>query len=367
MNFLFLAGGAAINGMEIVLHSLMAGLNQRGHHAAAIVSGWNNGDYPRMLAASAIDYREIELGRIHLLRPNWTRGTYYSLPKAIADIRAFVAEVEPDWMIFSEPQSLLLCAHILPSVPKALYLHNRPERFLSHVLGGAMRRRIRRLICVSDFVAQCARKTPLRHAELTVVHNGIAAPQQDWPISAQLPVRLGIVGGLGPQKQHLVLVQAMARLKQRLPPGSFRLVIVGNKQGSYVNKVEARIAQLGLHDVVSWTGFVRDRDEIYGGLDILVAPAINEGFGLTVAEAAAYGRPAVAARSGAFPEVVQEGRTGLLFKPGDAGELALMLERLIVDGELRQRMGQAAQSYVRTAFTVEQMTERFIGALGGAA
>ena len=367
MNFLFLAGGASVNGMEIVLHSLMSGLNERGHRATAIVSGWNNGDYPRMLAASAIEYREIELGRIHLLRPNWTRGTYYSLPKAIEDIRAFVGQVEPDWMIFSEPQSLLLCSHILPSVQKALYLHNKPERFLTHVLGGAMRRRIKRLICVSDFVAACARKTPLRHAELAVVHNGIASPQQDWPISSQLPVRLGIVGGLGHQKQHLTLMQAVARLKQRLPPGSFRLAIVGNKQGSYVNKVEAKIAQLVLHDVVSWTGFIKDRDEIFGGLDILVAPAINEGFGLTVIEAGAYGRPAVAARSGAFPEVVQEGRTGLLFKPGDAGELALVLERLILDRELGHRMGQAARSYVQATFTVEQMTERFIGALGGLA
>ncbi len=367
MNFLFFAGGASVNGMEIVLHSLMAGLNERGHRAAAIVSGWNNGDYPRMLRDSAIEHREIELGRIHLLRPNWTRGTYYSLPKAIDDIRAFVGEVQPDWMIFSEPQSLLLCSYILPSVQKALYLHSRPERFLTHVLGGLIRRRIGRLICVSDFVAQCARKTPLRRAELAVVHNGISSPRADWPSSVQLPVRLGIVGGLGHQKQHLTLMQAVARLKGRLPAGSFRLVIVGNRQGSYVDKVEARIGDLGIQDVVSWTGFIKDRDEIYGGLDILVAPAINEGFGLTVAEAGAYGRPSVAARSGAFPEVVQEGRTGLLFKPGDAGELAQVLERLILDGELRRGMGQAARSFVRPTFTVDRMTERFIGALGGVA
>ena len=56
---------------------------------------------------------------------------------------------------------------------------------------------------------------------------------------------------------------------------------------------------------MSWTGFIKDRDEIYSGLDVLAAPAIDEGFGLTVAEAEAMA--VVAARSGAFPEVVQEG------------------------------------------------------------
>ena len=203
--------------------------------------------------------------------------------------------------------------------------------------------------------------------ETAIVHNGIPASQDDWPVSSQLPIRLGIVGNLNNQKQHITLLDAVERLKQRLPAGSFRLVIVGDRQGGYGNKVQAKIGELALQDLVSWTGFIKDRDEIYGGLDILVAPAIDEGFGLTVAEAAVYGRPSVAARSGAFAEVVQEGRTGLLFEPGDAGELALALERLILDGELRRQMGQAARSFVRATFTVDRMTERFVGALNGGA
>ena len=197
-----------------------------------------------MLGASAIEYREIELGpdpsaAAELDAP----GTYYSLPKAIEDIRAFVGQVEPDWMIFSEPQSLLLCSHILPSVPKALYLHNKPECFLTHVLGGAMRRRIKRLICVSDFVAACARKTPLRHAELAVVHNGIAAPPEDWPISSQLPVRLGIVGGLSPQKRDPYC------LRRRSAEAAPAAGIVSPRhraatgRGRYARAVEAKIGK----------------------------------------------------------------------------------------------------------------------------
>jgi colanic acid/amylovoran biosynthesis glycosyltransferase len=80
-------------------------------------------------------------------------------------------------------------------------------------------------------------------------------------------------------------------------------------------------------------------------------------------EAGAYGLPVVAARSGAFAEVVQEGRTGLLFEPGDVGALALALERLILDGDLRSRMGLAGRTQALQAFTVEKMVDDFVAAM----
>ncbi|MFI4999072.1 MAG: glycosyltransferase family 4 protein [Reyranellales bacterium] len=366
MNFLFFAGGTTVTGMEVVLLPLMARLNEIGHRAVGIVSGWNNGDYPGMLRASGIEYHEVELGRLYLLRPKWTRGTLESLPSAIAQIREIAAAVRPDWMILGEAQSLLLCTHILPHLKTALYLHSKPERlFANYFVGRSVCRRIDRLICVSEFVARCARETPLRRAEMAIVPNGIPIPKGEWPVSDNRPIRLGIVGNLNKQKQHLMLLQAIERLKRRMPAGSFRLLIIGDKQGRFANTVEAKIAELGVQDVVSWAGFVRNRDDIYGNLDIVVAPAIDEGFGLTVVEAAAYCRPVVAARSGAFPEVVEDGRTGLLFEPGDIDGLALALERLIVDGALRRHLGRAARTFARATFTVDRMAEGFVAALEG--
>jgi glycosyltransferase involved in cell wall biosynthesis len=113
---------------------------------------------------------------------------------------------------------------------------------------------------------------------------------------------------------------------------------------------------------VRWTGFLADRDRLYGDLDIVVAPAVDEPFGLTVAEAGSYGLPVVAARSGAFPELIEEERTGLLFEPGDATGLAQALERLVGDAALRRRLGEAARARVGARFTVENMTECFLSA-----
>ena len=155
---------------------------------------------------------------------------------------------------------------------------------------------------------------------------------------------------------------ACALLQQRLP-GAFRLDIVGTKEGPFAAELESRIAAHGLGDIVRWTGFLADRDRLYGDLDILVAPAIDEPFGLTVPEAGSYRLPVVAARSGAFPELVEDGRTGLLFAPGDARELAQALERLIGDAGLRRRLGEAARSHVAAHFTIATMTDRFLDAL----
>ena len=362
MNFLFFAGGASLHGMEIVLHSLMRGLNDRGHKATAVVSGWNNGDYPRMLRASGIDHREIELGRFYLRRPNWSRGTYYSLRPALAEIRDIVARTKPDWLIFSDAQALLFCSWILPSANKALYLHSKPEGLLGYPFGIAVRRRLKRVICVSDFVARRVARTPLWASDISVVHNGVAAPPAGRR-AARRPVQLGIIGTPSRQKQHLVLLRAVERLKRRLPPGSFGLSIVGDRHGRFVDAVDAKIAELGLQDTVSWTGFVSDRDEIYDAHDILVAPAVDEGFGLSIVEAGAYGLPVVAARSGAFPEVIQEGRTGFLFEPGNVEALALALERLILDDDLRTSLGLAGRTQALQSFTVSRMADDFVAAL----
>jgi glycosyltransferase involved in cell wall biosynthesis len=161
-------------------------------------------------------------------------------------------------------------------------------------------------------------------------------------------VRLAIVGRVVEQKRHMVELEACARLKRR---GIARqLDIVGTQGGGFCNAVEARIAALGLAEQVRWRGFVADRDRLYGDLDILVAPAVDEPFGLTVAEA------------GAFPEVVEDGRTGLLFTPGDAADLVRNLERLVLDSSLRRRLGAAGRERMASTFTIDTMAQRFLEA-----
>ena len=191
------------------------------------------------------------------------------------------------------------------------------------------------------------------------MHNGVELPSA--VPSAHVPVRIGIIGRIAGQKQHLVLLDACALLRR----GSFELHIGGVKSGTFVRDVEAKIAALGLGDAVRWIGFVADRDALYGSLDIVAAPAIDEPFGLTVPEAGAYRLPVVVARSGAFPEIVESGVNGLIFEPGSAEGCAQALQRLIDDPALRRRLGDAGRARVAADFTIEKMATRFLAALDG--
>jgi len=357
MKFLFFAGGTTVTGMEIALLSLMARLNAIGHQAVAIVSGWNDGGYAPMLDAAGIAHHEVFLGRIYRNNPDWTRGTLYALREAARDIRAIVASLQPDWVVFGEVQSLLFCSLILPGAQRALYLHGEPERIMRHPIAGHLVGwPVRRVICVSDFLAREVRRTPLRQAPLSVVHNGTTLPATPSKMPTSGPVRLGIIGRISEQKRHTRLLDALAQL----PPNSFHLDIVGG----FDRALQDRVAVRGLSGNVTWTGFVNDRAAIYGDLDIVVAPAIDEGFGMTVVEAGAFGLPVIAARSGAFPELIRHGETGLLVEPDNADALAMALRRLIADAGLRERLGGAARAHVAATFTVEQMADRFVAALG---
>jgi glycosyltransferase involved in cell wall biosynthesis len=118
-----------------------------------------------------------------------------------------------------------------------------------------------------------------------------------------------------------------------------------------------------LQDIVEWSGFFANRDDIYRDLDVVVAPAIDEPFGMTVLEAGAYGLPVVAARSGGFPETVMDGTTGLLFDAAEREPLAAALEKLITDSSLRNRLGRAGHAHIGQAFSMERMASRFAEAV----
>jgi glycosyltransferase involved in cell wall biosynthesis len=280
------------------------------------------------------------------------------MPAARRQLRRLFRELRPDWVIYSEPQMVLLTASLLPT-KRAMYLQAEPGRLMWHGWSRrALERRIDRFVCVSEFIADGLPVDPHKRA---VVHNGV---ELRGPIArTENPVRIGIVGRLDERKQHLVLLEACVVLKERVP-GAFTLDIVGEKTGAYAREVETLIARRGLGDVVRWMGFIADRDLLYGGLDIVAAPAIDEPFGLTVPEAGAYGLPVVAARSGAFPEIVQEGVTGLMFEAGDVGGLARALERLVRDADLRRRLGAAGRAHVAAELTIDRMAGRFLSALG---
>jgi len=95
---------------------------------------------------------------------------------------------------------------------------------------------------------------------------------------------------------------------------------------------------------VRFLGYLPEVREVLGRMQLLVMPTVYfESFGIAAVEAMAMGLPVVASRVGGLAEIVEDGRTGFLVKPGDVVELAGAVRRLMDSPDMRAQMGQAGR------------------------
>jgi glycosyltransferase involved in cell wall biosynthesis len=132
-----------------------------------------------------------------------------------------------------------------------------------------------------------------------------------------------------PRKGIEVMLEAIALLKSR--GMSVRLRAVGGfETPEYEREAKDFTARLGLEDSVEWTGFRRDVDAELDAMDIFVLPSlISEGMPMSVLEAMAAGVPVVGTRVDGVIDLIRDGVDGLLVSPGDAGDLADALLKII--------------------------------------
>lgn len=183
-------------------------------------------------------------------------------------------------------------------------------------------------------------------ARVVVVHNGVdherfrpapvAAGEHVWRrLGAQAPYVL-CVGSLMPWRNAPTLVRAVARLRaeRRVP---HHLLLVGRDIWG-TDPTARLIREQGWDAWAHVAGYVDDDDlpGLYAGAEVLVAPSLDEGFGIPVLEAMASGTPVVASSAGALPEVV--GDAGLVVDPLDAAGLADALWQVVSDRGLREAL-----------------------------
>lgn len=159
---------------------------------------------------------------------------------------------------------------------------------------------------------------------------------------------IALVGRLTTQKGVDVALSALARLLAAAPGA--RLAIAGD--GPELDRLHALAAGLGVGAAVAWAGALADPLPLLAAADVVILPSRAEGLPRVALEAAAVGRPVVAAAVGGLPEAVRHGETGWLVPPEDAGALCAALERLLADPDLGRRLGDAAAADVRVRFTL---------------
>lgn len=164
---------------------------------------------------------------------------------------------------------------------------------------------------------------------------------------------IGMVAQLIPRKGHRYLLAALEDVLPRHP--DLRVLIFG--RGPMESELKRIIVDRGLSTHVCMMGFVNNLSEILGCLDLLVHPADMEGLGVSLLQAAAARVPIIASRAGGMPEVVRDGENGLLIAPGDASALAVAMNRLLDDADLRRRAGEAGRALILREFSTDVMCE----------
>lgn len=135
---------------------------------------------------------------------------------------------------------------------------------------------------------------------------------------------IGIVGRIDVWKGHLDLIEAVNLLKSVVE--NVRVVVVGDdswtKDTRFITKLKDKINKLGLQDKVTFTGFQKDIPMVLRSLDLVIIPSKNEPFGRLAIESMATGIPVVGTNGGGLPELIEDKKTGLLFREGDVKGLA---------------------------------------------
>jgi len=253
-------------------------------------------------------------------------------PRNLLKLKKFIRECDVDAVHTHCSRSAALGA-LLQKVCGVKLIHSR--RVSYPVKGDLSKLKYRvadAVIAVSAEIGEVMAGCGVPRDRLHVVHSGIDPTLYAAAAAATRPEPpvLGVVGALSPQKGHIVFLQGLAELAAKRD--DWRAVIVGD--GELARELQAAADALNLGNRVLFAGWV-DSSEALAGISVLVVPSVDgEGSSGTIKEGWAAGVPVVCSDLPSNLELVERGKSGMVFVSQSAKGLALQLEALMNDQDL---------------------------------
>lgn len=360
MKLLFVTGSLVHGGAERHTVGLLNRLAERGHQCHAAYVKNDPAQLERLRGAASVECLHAER---------------YLDFGALRRLEALIERVRPSAVVAANPYAMLYASIALRSsgvrAPLMVTFHTTLLRDAKSWL---------QMLCYRPFfwsadslvfVCESQRRHWLRRAVLgrssCTIHNGIDLEHWRSPgpeVRARMRRILGfadqdyviaISAVLRPEKNHLQLVEALARLRGR--GIAARALLIGD--GPMRPAIEARARALGLEAEVLIAGFQQDVRPLLGAADAVALCSTSvETFSLAALEAMALGRPVVLSAIGGAAEMVRPGEEGFLFPAGDTGALVERLAELS-DESLRRRMGATARATVEARFSERAMVDAY--------
>jgi glycosyltransferase involved in cell wall biosynthesis len=359
---LFVTNSMGYGGAERHAITLMNRLADRGHHCRAAYIKNDHDQLDRI--------RLHEVGSVHCLG-----AARYFDRRALANLAALIRDTRPSVIIAVNEYALMysaLARHMAHArVPLVVTYH------ATRLLGAKERLKMlgyRLFFALADrviFVCEKQRRYWLRRAMFLraseVIYNGVDTREFSERTQAQghgalrtalgfsaSDFVIGLTAVLRPEKNHVQLVEAVARLRNRGIPA--RALLIGD--GSMRSAIEARACELGVSPDVVIVGFQTDVRPYVTACDVIVLCSLSETLPLAAIESMALRRPVVHSDVGGASEMIRPGWNGFLFPVGDTQALVARLA-LLADRNVAQRMGDQARQIVEALFSEDVMVDRY--------
>ena len=235
------------------------------------------------------------------------------------------------------------------------WVETHPQSYIHGVERWISNRSDRVIACSAYMREQISDIFAVPEARIAVIPNGI--DPEDLPIGEESELErlraefaapgerlVLLIGRLVYEKGFQIALEAMPELIERVP--GTRFLVAGS--GTHESELKKQATDLGLMEHGTFLGWIGDDvlHLLYRIADVCVVPSIYEPFGLVALEAMASGCPCIVADTGGLREVVPHGEVGLRFRTRDPEELGRMVERVLTDADLRERLVAEASEHV---------------------
>ncbi|HLK51612.1 MAG TPA: glycosyltransferase family 4 protein [Bryobacteraceae bacterium] len=360
MNVLFLDQFSDLGGAQRMLLDLLSAMHDRGWRRAVGLPG-----------AGPLADRAHALGADVFTIPC---GVYSSGRKTAADLLRFQAETPrlavrirelvdrfaPDLVYINGPR--LLPAAALAGLRRPVLFHAHigvSQRAARLVAGVPLRFLKASVVAVCRDVARTWASF-VTTERLTVIYNGVPEPPPGTPRKHAAPPQLGCIGRISPEKGQREFLAAACRIRGAVPESRFVIAGAALFSDTAALGYEREIRKAAANMPVEFTGWVDDIYRVMQRLDLLLVPSVwSEPNPRVILEAFAAGVPVIAFRRGGIPEIVEDGRTGILCDtPAEMAQRAIDL--LQGDPERLCALAGAARASWQARFRLDAWQQRMI-------
>jgi glycosyltransferase involved in cell wall biosynthesis len=373
---LFVDQTGELGGAELCLADLAIQLRNR-----ASVFLFQAGPFAELLRQNGVEVRVVNQGapKPSVSKQSRLDAYLFALPSLISLIVDLVRAAKGFDLLYANTAKALMV-----TAPAAILLRKRFLFHLHDMIDAAHFSRLNRWLLIaaanlatgivanSEATAAAYRRAGGRNLNLVVIPNGFQpdvfrkeGPVTEAPVTAKGKSVVGMFGRITEWKGQEVLIRALAQLPE------VTAVFVGaplftDEDRKYQQKLAVLAEELGVAERVQFAGFQRNILPYLKAVDLVLHCSISpEPFGRVIVEALLAGKPVIATRGGGPAEIIEDGVTGRLVKPGDPTELATAIQGLLADRVRANQMAETGRETVSKRYALDSVLPEWIKFIDG--